>query len=77
MKDRHGNEAVPIQTYDQFRDRLVRKDWAEETYKEYSHQYGTRQSFERLHERGGFGIEEMIMLLVQRCQRLEKLIKND
>jgi len=44
---------------------------AEEVYKEYSRQNGTSQSLERLAERGGFGIDEMITLLIQRIERLE------
>ncbi len=45
----------------------------EEAYKEYSAQYGSRQSLDRVVERGGFGVVELIGLLFERCQRLEKL----
>lgn len=36
---------------------------AEIAYKQYSKLYGTQQSLERLHERGGFGREELMSLL--------------
>jgi hypothetical protein len=39
---------------------------AEEAYKSYSKKYGTDQSLKRLAERGGFGREELITLLVER-----------
>lgn len=44
---------------------------AEEAYKEYAAQYGNEQSFERLCERGGFGAEELAILLYERIKRLE------
>jgi len=37
---------------------------AEEAYKVYSDKFGTQQSLERLAERGGFGREELIWLLI-------------
>lgn len=36
---------------------------AEVAYAEYAKRYGTRQSLERLNERGGFGREELLDLL--------------
>lgn len=36
---------------------------AEEAYKHYSAKFGKQQSLERLAERGGFGREELLMLL--------------
>jgi hypothetical protein len=45
---------------------------AEEAYKEYSAVYGTSQTLERLNERGGFGAEELMILLYDRCKRLER-----
>ncbi len=36
---------------------------AEVVYAEYSRQYGTRQSLERIAERGGFGDEEILDFL--------------
>ncbi len=42
---------------------------AEEAYAYYSMVYGTRQSLERLAERGGFGRYELLMLL--RREKLE------
>lgn len=47
---------------------------AEEAYKEYAAQYGTRQSLERLEERGGFDWPELATLLFERCERLEERI---
>ncbi len=49
----------------------IPKEWAEEAYKEYSAQFGTQQSLERLGERAGFSWGELVMLLYQRIQRLE------
>ena len=45
---------------------------AEEAYKEYAAQYGTSQSLARLCERGGFGAEELAILLYERIKRLER-----
>ena len=51
-------------------------DWAlaEFAYREYLDRYGGggAQSLERLAERGGFGVVEMISLLCARIRRLEK-----
>lgn len=44
---------------------------AEEAYKEYAAQFGTSQSLARLNERGGFGAEELAILLYERIKRLE------
>lgn len=44
---------------------------AEMAYAEYARQNGTSQSFERLHERGGFGVLELMHLLCQRIVFLE------
>lgn len=44
---------------------------AKEAYKEYSDQGHGDQSFERLHERGGFGCIEISALLYCRIKRLE------
>jgi hypothetical protein len=43
---------------------------AQEAYKEYADQGHGAQSFDRLHERGGFGDTEIILLLFERIQRL-------
>lgn len=45
-------------------------------YEEYAAKYGTEQSFERLHERGGFCAMEIIVLLYDRIQRLESSKKE-
>lgn len=49
---------------------------AEEAYKEYAAQFGTSQSLARLNERGGFGAEELAMLLFQRIERLQQEINS-
>lgn len=38
-------------------------------YEQYAHRFGTSQSFERLHERGGFGTLEIIGLLADLVER--------
>lgn len=72
-------ERFPIQATDSYYGRNVTIPWnyAEEAYKEYSVQYGTSQSLQRLAERHGFGVEEIVMLLVQRIKRLEAKLPND
>lgn len=54
----------------------IPRTWAEEAYKEYAAQQGTDQSFDRLHERGGFGLTEIVALLVDRCARLEAQLEE-
>jgi hypothetical protein len=44
---------------------------AREAYKEYADQGHGDQSFEQLHERGGFGAEEIAILLFDRIKRIE------
>lgn len=46
---------------------------------EYHQQFGTRQSYERMQERGGLGILEMVRLLADYVERLkyEKQILED
>lgn len=44
---------------------------AEHGYREYVRKYGRSQSFDRLHERGGFGHIELLTLLAERIERLE------
>jgi hypothetical protein len=55
----------------------IPKILAEQAYKEYAAQYGTSQSFDRLHERGGFGADELAILLYDRIKRLEASIRDD
>jgi len=45
---------------------------AEEAYKEYSARYGSTQSLQQLNDRGGFGAEELAILLYYRIKRIEK-----
>jgi hypothetical protein len=49
---------------------------AESAYVEYSARFGTGQSLERLHVRGGFGVEEIIKLMHNRLISQEEKIKN-
>jgi hypothetical protein len=44
-------------------------EWAELAYEEYSSRYGTSQSLERLAERHGFGVYEIIELLTAKLTR--------
>lgn len=60
--------TVPLQRAESHRiDRRI----AEEAYKEYAARGNSDQSFDRLHERGGFGAIELATLLFQRIKRLE------
>ena len=64
----------PLQAYD-FQSRKPKTiPWrfAEEAYREYAARYGKQQTLERLAERGGFGVEEIIMLLCQRIERIQR-----
>ena len=69
--DRENVTRVPIQA-----DRFVRSgvkttvpEWiARMAYEEYARQYGTSQSFNELHQRGGFGIQELMVLLCESIQ---------
>lgn len=50
---------------------VVNEEIAREAYREYRDLYGDSQSFEELHERGGFFVTEIIAFLYMRCRRLE------
>ncbi len=50
---------------------------AQMAYKEYSRRFGTRQSLERLGDRGGFGQMELIDLLACYAQFLEHRLRNN
>lgn len=50
---------------------------AMEAYKEYDAQGFGSQSFARLHERGGFSSWEIMALLCDRIERLEKGTENE
>jgi len=71
-----SEKMVPVQLGLEFERRIrdraptLSKTFAEYAYVEYAAQYGTQQSLDRLHERGGFGVEEMLILLVERIDRL-------
>ena len=66
-------KMFPIQGRETYSNERIKIPWghAEEAYKEYSEQYGTQQSLERLAERQGFGVFEIIDLLVKRIRRIE------
>lgn len=57
--------------------RLVPEVIAKEAYKEYADQGHGSQSFERLHQRGGFTPEEIITLLYERIRRMSAVGKSD
>lgn len=63
----------PVQMEDFLRDRQRRPTLPmgvlELAYEEYSHRYGTSQSFARMNERGGFGLLEVIGLLADLIER--------
>lgn len=63
------HEVVPIQNTDI--GRTIPKEIAEAAYLEYCEQFGGSQSFERLHQRGGFGFSELSHLLYLRIKQLE------
>jgi hypothetical protein len=54
----------------------VDEDIARMAYEEYAAKYGTSQSFEQLHQRGGFCAMEIITFLYARIQRLESSNKE-
>lgn len=60
---------VPVQGKDP-KWRYVQERVARLAYAEYERQYGSQQSFVRLHERGGFGMAELIELLANSLVRL-------
>jgi hypothetical protein len=66
-----SDKKFPIQASDGVRGIKIPWELAEEAYEEYSKRYGTSQSLERLAERGGFGVEEIVWLLVERIKRIE------
>ena len=59
-RDEDGKYKRPIKEYPQ-----TTVPWwiAQEAYKYYASKFGTGQSMERLAERGGFGRDELLMLL--------------
>lgn len=63
----HGHRDPPI---------TIPWSHAQEAYAYYASQYGTQQSLERLAERGGFGADEVVALLVGRIGQLRKLVKQ-
>jgi hypothetical protein len=67
-------KKFPIQGRENYTGEAVKIPWnyAAEAYKEYSARHGTHQSLERLAERQGFGVWEIIDLLVGRIRRIEK-----
>lgn len=70
MNGKWNCETVPCQRPSE--PGRIPRVWAEEAYKEYTAQFGTSQSFERLNERGGFSADELIMLLFEIIKRLDQ-----
>ncbi len=67
-----SNERFPIQTDARYlKTQTIPWEYAQEAYKEYTALFGAGQSLERIAARGGFGMEEIVRLLVLRCRRLE------
>jgi hypothetical protein len=66
LRDMRAGPQVPIQS-----DHLTRipEPVARLAYEQYAYEYGTDQSFERLHERGGFGTGEALALLADLIER--------
>ena len=62
---------LPLQNDNPGRRWSVPRWIAEHAYVEYARQFGTSQSFDRLHERGGFGNIELMTFLCERIERLE------
>lgn len=69
-----SERKFPIQGLEKYTNQPVRIPWevAEMAYEEYKARYGTQQTLERLSERGGFGVWEVIDLLAARIKRLTK-----
>ncbi len=61
----------PVLTDLQLETKKIKLNIAKEVYKGYTKRYGTGQSLERIAERGGFSVNEIILLLYQRTQTLE------
>ena len=59
-------ETVPMQTHGRIEPRIS-ADIARMAHDEYAKHYD--QTFERLHQRGGFGVEEIIALLATALER--------
>lgn len=57
------SKKFPIQPDYDKKFREIDWDIAKVAYKEYKAQYGNSQSLERMAERGGFGVEELVNLL--------------
>lgn len=65
-----GGSAIETVAMQSTKTTAIPKVIAQEAYKEYADQGHGAQSFDRLHERGGFGDTELILLLFERIQRL-------
>lgn len=72
-KDSAPVESLPIQTRDC--PNSLPRPIVEVAYKEYAAQHDTQQSLERLAERGGFGTTEIIILLYEHIERLDRMVK--
>lgn len=70
MTDRKVRVQLPV-GWEAHHNRGISERFARSAYVEYCAQGHGDQSFERLHERGGFGVTEIMLLLCERIQRLE------
>lgn len=71
-------ERVPIQSKCCYPDGTIGKTTARIAFQDYVMRHGTSQSFERLHERGGFGCQEIAMHLRGMIARqADELTKKD
>lgn len=68
-----SEERFPIQDR---RVTSIKYEYAKLAYTEYALRYGTDQSLKRLGERGGFGIVEVVELLVGLVKRQGKDLKR-
>ena len=75
-KYRSTNKRVPLQVkIKKTEPQTIPEELARLAYEQYSYLFGTDQSFERIHERGGFGYVEVICLLADLVER-ERALKE-
>lgn len=67
----HAEPEVPVLSSEPNPLRRVSEQIARMAFVEYEHQHGYCQSFEMLHERGGFSASELVELLASRIERLD------
>lgn len=70
----HEEPEVPVLASEPMR--RVSERIARIAYDEYVERYGTGQSFNRLHERGGFSVGELIELLADAVERRASSVRG-